>query len=950
MRKNHTQIKYILIGIFLQMFLIYSYDVAGQKQDIKPTIEPAIFTSTTEITVSYDVTGNVLANLNSAWIWVWIPGDNTDAKYNVNPASDNTSLTDNAKFSKSTDNSKTIFSITFTPQDFFDGDISEKTQLGMLLKGNDWSDGQTTDHIANLTKEDEYSVILIQPAFDPVFVNTNSTVPIEALANKSSNFSLSVNSTIVDSKSGVAEYAFDHVATESEGLIPCSLTVTDVESQEDTTIIFNYFIREAVTEMPRPAGIIPGINYHDSDDTKATLCLHAPMKTSAYVLGEFNDFTLSGDNLMYSDGEYFWLEITGLTSGVEYAFQYLVDESVYVADPFADKILDPDDKWIPASIYPNLKSYPEAALSNTWHFNRLAIVETGQSDYSWKNDAYTRPEKDHLIIYELLVRDFFGENDRSYQNLIDTLTYFQNLGVNVIELMPVQEFNGNSSWGYNPTFMFAPDKAYGTKNALKDFIDAAHAKGIAVVLDIVFNHQDIPNPYVSMYFDFNLEKPTPENPWFNVDATHPFSVFFDMDHESAYTKHFMDTTLHYWINEYHVDGFRFDLSKGFTQTVSGNDVGKWGQKDQSRIDILTRMADKVWSYSPDTWLIMEHFADNTEEIILADYGMMLWGNMHSAYKETILGYHDNNKSNLEWGYAPERGWQNLNLVTYMESHDEERQMYEALQFGNSSGDYSVKDLSTALDRVKAASAFLYTVPGPKMFWQFGELGYDVSIEENGRTGEKPVLWSYYDDPERKKLHDLKAELIKFRLTNSIFQNGDFIWSPESEQKRLTMGNDEMKMLIIGNFGVVHRMIAANFPEPGTWYDFFTGESFDVQNTGMELSFDPGEFHIYTTKKIEDVKSDLVPWGPNFVITSVVDELTSGLTVYPNPVVDQYTIDGVLSGQYRFQLVDLQGRTLQDKFISIDDQFVSSLTGISKGIYQVKLSGSSKNYQFKLLKN
>ena len=163
---------------------------------------------------------------------------------------------------------------------------------------------------------------------------------------------------------------------------------------------------------------------------------------------------------------------------------------------------------------------------------------------------------------------------------------------------------------------------------------------------------------------------------------------------------------------------------------------------------------------------------------------MLWGNMHGAYKETILGYHENGKSNLNWGYAPERGWNDLNLITYMESHDEERQMVDALAFGNSGNGYDVKENETALDRIKAASAFLYTIPGPKMFWQFGELGYDISIEENGRTGEKPGLWSYYDDTDRKKLHDLKAELIQFRLENNIFKNGDFIWSPVNQVSRV----------------------------------------------------------------------------------------------------------------------------------------------------------------------
>ena len=932
------------------IFLLLSIQLKAQKQDIKPVIEPAIFTYKTEITVTYDVTGNPLANLSDAWIWVWIPGSNIDAKYNVNPASNDPSLTDHAKFTKQTDNGKTTFSITFIPRDFFVQDISNEKQLGVLLKGNDWSNGQTTDYLANFA-EDKFSALLLKPENKHVFVDTNDQLEIEAAASDTASFVFSVNGAVVDTQSNTKNYTYQHTVTETSGLIPCSITVTNANTAEDTVINFDYVVRTPTVSKPRPAGIISGINYDKDDLTKVTLCLLAPMKNSVYVLGEFNDFSINPAYQMYRDGEYFWLEINGLTPQQEYAFQYLVDEQIYVADPYSDKILDPDDKYIPSTIYPGLKDYPPEALQDKWYFNRLSVLQTGQTSYSWKNDNYSRPEKESLVIYELHVRDFFDQNNRSYNNLIDTLSYFKSLGVNAIELMPVMEFQGNSSWGYNPTFMFAPDKAYGTKAKLKEFIDAAHGHEISVILDIVFNHQDIPNPYAAMYFDFTdgVFRPTPDNPWFNVQATHPFSVFNDLNHESLYTQYYVDTTLNYWINRYHVDGFRFDLSKGFTQTQSGNDVGKWGQKDPSRIAIIERMADKVWSYSPDTWMILEHFADNSEEKILSDHGLMLWGNGHSTYKETILGYHDNNKSDLSWGYAPERGWTGLNLITYMESHDEERQMYDALQYGNGDGDYSVKDKTTALNRIKAASVFLYLMPGPKMLWQFGELGYDVSIEENGRTGEKPVLWGYYNETERKKLYDVISELIRLRNLTGIDTTGSFVWSPEGEVKRLAAAGADMTIVAIGNFGVTSRMIPANFPAGGVWYDYFSGECFDISDTGKELFFAPGEFHIYTTKKIEGVPDGLVPWGANFVITDLQEGADARLLLYPNPAENMLKIHGLNAGEYQLTINDLHGRTLFKKRTGIKDRLEISVDKLPEGIYMLMLTGKDKKYNFKFIK-
>src|SRR5690606_1671016 len=157
------------------------------------------------------------------------------------------------------------------------------------------------------------------------------------------------------------------------------------------------------------------------------------------------------------------------------------------------------------------------------------------------------------------------------------------------------------------------------------------------------NQQDIPNPFVLMYFDFAAGIPSAENPWFNQNATHPFNVFFDMNHESTYTQQYLDSVTHYWINEYHFDVYRFDLSKGFTQKDAGGDVNAWGQYDPSRINILKRMADKIWLHSPDAYVILEHFADNTEEKELAAYradegkGMLLWGNLNGAYSQNVMG-------------------------------------------------------------------------------------------------------------------------------------------------------------------------------------------------------------------------------------------------------------------------------------------------------------------------
>ncbi|RZK96874.1 MAG: 1,4-alpha-glucan-branching protein, partial [Hymenobacter sp.] len=396
----------------------------------------------------------------------------------------------------------------------------------------------------------------------------------------------------------------------------------------------------------------------------------------------------------------------------------------------------------------------------------------GQTPYVWSaaTTNFQRPARTNLVVYELHLRDFIARHD--YQTLTDTLAYIKRLGINAIELMPINEFEGNDSWGYNPSFYFAPDKYYGTKTALKQFIDAAHARGMAVILDMVLNHSCGQSPMVQLYFDSNTGKPAANSPWFNVDATHPFNVCYDFNHESQYTKYFAKNVMKYWLQEYHVDGYRFDLSKGFTQKVT-TDVNAWGVYDQSRVNIWQDYYNTLVATSPTLYPILEHLGNNDEEVVLSNIGLMPWGNMSYNYQQADMGY--STGWDLSYGYYQNRGWSQPNLVTYMESHDEERTMYKNEAFGNASGSYSVKDVATGLARNEMAAALFFTQPGPRMVWQFGEVGYDKSIftctdgtvpqpygTDNCKTGAKPILWNYYQDASRRHLYDVYRAMIALK--------------------------------------------------------------------------------------------------------------------------------------------------------------------------------------------
>ena len=362
-----------------------------------------------------------------------------------------------------------------------------------------------------------------------------------------------------------------------------------------------------------------------------------------------------------------------------------------------------------------------------------------------------------------------------------------------------------------------------------------------------------------MYFDGG--NPSTDSPWFNRTATHPFNVCYDFNHESPFTQYFVQKVNDYWLQEYKIDGYRFDLSKGFTQKVStlpnltfDQQSALMAQYDQSRITIWNRIYGQLMAIDPTVYCILEHFADNTEEKVLADAGMMLWGNMNHSYNEATMGFIG--QSNFSGGYyGPTaqggRNWNNPNLVTYMESHDEERLMHRNLTFGNQSNpSHNPRELTTALARNEAAAAFFFTVPGPKMVWQLGEVGYDVSIDFNGRVGNKPVRWNYYQEPARRKLYDVYRYLIALKKVDPVFENGTFTQNAGGATKIIHLSSPNQNVAVIGNFDVTAQSVNPEFQRTGKWYNYLTGDSITVANATAPISLQPGAYAVYTSRLIK----------------------------------------------------------------------------------------------------
>ena len=850
-----------------------------------------------------------------------------------------------------------IYKLDLTPtiKAFYNNPSGTITGIDIVLRSADGSQ-QTSDLSINVGA---FQVTMINPSPSSngvvILENGGNTQILAQNTNGPANYELFANGVSIHAQNNTTFYTGYFFSNLTENQY-CELVVT--QGASSITKTFTILVNNTTTAS-LPANMEDGINYNDSDNTKATLVIDAPNKDFVYVAGSFNGWEPTSAYAMKKDGSStkFWLELTSLTPSTVYSYQYwVVDREpianspklVKTADPYSTLVLSPfDDPWIPSSSYPNIPAYPSGQE------REVTVLQTGQTNYNWQVTNFTKPKKEDLVIYEVLIRDFDG--DRNYQDLIDKIDYFKNLNINAIELMPVMEYEGNESWGYNTAFHMALDKYYGTANKLKEFIDLCHQNGIAVILDVALNHAFGRNPMVRMWMDDpdgdGWGDPSSENPYFNQVATHSYSVGSDFNHQQPRTQYYVERVIKQWIEEFHIDGFRWDLTKGFTQNCTNNESCT-NSYQADRVAILKQYADYSWSLDPDHYVIFEHLGQDNEEQEWANYrldegkGIMLWGIMNSQYNQLTMGYASS--SNFDrMGYLS-RGFNGPRLVGYAESHDEERLMYRNLQYGNSSGGYDVTNLNTALSRMPALGAVTLTIPGPKMVWHFGDLGMENSIftcdngtvnEPGGTDGDcklstKPQpQWTnnWLGDSNRSQIYEAWSRLNALKINKDVFEgsysidSGDltpriFIWDdalPSTELKNV---------VILANFDVVAQNVVPDFPYTGTWYDLMddTGStSINVSSTTATINLQPGEFKIY---------------GNQAVMTLGLEEFeTTNVRLYPNPTNGVFTLNTNTSS---VSIYDLTGKLVKQFDGNFTSGYSFDISNLTKSIYLVTIKTDS----------
>ena len=613
----------------------------------------------------------------------------------------------------------------------------------------------------------------------------------------------------------------------------------------------------------RPAGISNGI-YYGANGTSVTLCTYAASNTEpakrVFLIGDMTNWKLDATHQMKRDGNYFWITLTGLTPGKEYRFQYAVERAdgvrKQICDIYSEKVLHPDDQYEPKKADPSLISYPTQGADGGY----VTVIQPGKADYPWSDATlnFQRPDRANLIIYEVWVFDYTAK--RTFQGVIDKLDYIQNLGVNAIELMPVSEFEGNQSWGYNPALYFAVDKTYGKPEDFKRLVDECHKRGIAVIMDMVFNHTNGSNPMVKLYPWTSSDKSQTElrlNPWININPPEGDNGYGEeWNHDFVPAHEMFMRCFQYWLREYKIDGYRLDLSHGL--------CGNTNNAVQNLIDYYQNGVKQVAS---DGYMILEHWGNGQDQLI--SNGMQCWtGNViTNAYCQTAMGW-------LKEGDGFE-GANRAGYVSYAESHDEERMQYKAKMYGN--GDLKTNE-AARLGRVAENVAFNVLLKGAHMLWQFEELGYDISIDQNGRTGTKPnpATKGYFTQPERVDAFTKCAQVITLRtqLMPSAFTGTPTVSIGTGKALRTIQWGTNV--FAAANFGVEGNQ-AVSLPS-GTWYDYLGGASKVTVSTYILA---PGELKVFTGRAVSAPVFADIQTRDHTPIENVHDDVTKAQKILRN---------------------------------------------------------------------
>jgi 1,4-alpha-glucan branching enzyme len=399
------------------------------------------------------------------------------------------------------------------------------------------------------------------------------------------------------------------------------------------------------------------------------------------------------------------------------------------------------------------------------------------------------------------------------------------LGINAIELMPINESPGDYNWGYIPSYFFAPQPNYGSTQDLKRLIDECHARGIRVILDQLYNHSSEESPLLQIDRDY----------WYYHGRHHPDADPEDywgpeFNYERKDEKlgirpagQFMGDVLRFWIQEYHIDGIRFDALK----ELDNYDFLHW----------ITQEAKHTAGSKP-FYNIGEHIPEKPD--IVSPNGPMdgCWhDNFYHQMHPHLCGETFDLKQIKQALDPKQQGYPEgvTKAITYLCNHDQKRLLIDL-------GERGIFD-DAAFKRAELGAVFLMTAVGVPMIWMGEEFGDCTDINANEKNQQ--LEWSLLNNDRNRNLLEYYKGLIALRKQNPALFTSNlnfFHENPEGKVFAYERWNDEgSRVVIVVNFSdeYLKGYQIPNFPVNGKWHEWT--KDYDVQSEDNQLTIDMGEY-------------------------------------------------------------------------------------------------------------
>ncbi len=474
---------------------------------------------------------------------------------------------------------------------------------------------------------------------------------------------------------------------------------------------------------------------------------------------------------------------------------------------------------------------------------KLAAFTLGYQDYQWSTAeaSWKTPALRDLILYEMNIAEF-GNN---LQGAIDRLDYVADLGVNALSVMPVTNVALEVDWGYLPLGYFGVDERFGRRDDFQRFVDAAHQRGLAVIVDAVYGHTSGDFPYADLYQRLHYQ----ENPFMGSFAKDYFGVSTDFNR--PLTRDFFFTVNMHWLNTYHVDGFRYDCVPNYWDGATGvgyaNLVYNTYEYVKGALASLPRFAA---ADGPRLVQIAEQL-EAPEQILEQTYSNATWQNesfgaadscAHGAagaiealgLRFGATGYIE--QATVNGDTLPKAPLQ------YIENHDHARFLCEfALEHPDGDPLFADGDRRRWY-QVQPYLIAMLAAKGVPMLWQGQEFGENYFLPESGMGRVlvlRPLRWDYFYDDAGKNLVRLTRKMVGLRKQLEELRHGDHYFYNDYD-KYLSHGvlmfrrkNSGASSLIAVNFSGTDQRVPFTFEDGGYYTEQLHGEDNFAVSAGQE---------------------------------------------------------------------------------------------------------------------